>query len=165
MPIISLIAAVDKNNAIGINGKLLCYLPADLAHFKKITTGHSIIMGRKTFDSLPNGALPDRRNIVITRNDNLKFENAEKAGSLEKAIEMCNDEKEIFIIGGGYIYKSGINIADRIYQTQILHSFKEADTFFPKIDETKWKLISSETHLSDKENPYGYIFKVYSSES
>lgn len=165
MPVISLIVAVDENNAIGFNGKLLCHLPADLAHFKKITTGHSIIMGRKTFDSLPNGALPNRRNIVITRNKNIEFENAEKADSLEKAIEMCKGEKEVFIIGGGEIYKPSINIANKIYQTLILHSFEKADTFFPKINNLKWKLLSSETHLPDKENRYGYMFKVYSSES
>jgi len=160
MPVISIIVAVDENNAIGFNGGLLCSLPADMAHFKSVTSGHSIIMGRKTFESLPKGALPDRRNIVITRGRK-DFDNVEKVSSLNEAIGLCKDEKEIFIIGGGEVYKESMRIADKIYQTVIHHCFEKADTYFPEIDKMKWKLISSETHLPDDKNLYGYTFNVY----
>lgn len=164
MPVISLIVAVDENDAIGAEGDLLCNLPADMAHFKAVTTGHSVIMGRKTFESLPNGALPGRRNIVITRGYKT-FENAETAGSLENALKLCENEKEIFIIGGGEIYRQSIEIADKIYMTVIHHSFGKADTYFPELDKNKWKLQSSETHRADNNNLYAYTFNVYFFES
>lgn len=163
MPIISLIAAIDNNNAIGKRAKLLCHLPADLAYFKKLTTGHTVIMGRKTFESLPNGALPNRRNIVLSRNKGLNFENAENAASLDKALKLCGNEDEVFIIGGGEVYEEAVGIAHKLYITVIDYSFDEADTFFPFIDRNRWEKIKSESHQSDENNKYGYTFEVYNS--
>jgi len=163
MPIISIIAAIDLNNAIGKDNKLLYHLPADLARFKLITTGHSIIMGRKTFESLPNGALPNRRNIIITRNKKIAFPGCETATSVEEAINMCYNEDEVFIIGGGQIYEQALEFADSLYLTVIHHIFTNADTFFPKVNWIKWSKISSEVHQPDENNSYKYTFEVYHS--
>ena len=109
---LSIIAAIDRNNAIGRNGQLLCHLPADLKHFKELTSGHTIIMGRVTFDSLPKGALPNRRNIVVTRNPNFKAEGVETALSVEDALWMSRDDSEVFVIGGGQIYRETLPLSD-----------------------------------------------------
>lgn len=158
MNIVSIIVAVDENNAIGKDNNLLCHLPNDLKHFKAVTEGYPVIMGRKTFESLPKGALPNRRNIVITHNKDLHFEKCEMAESLEKAIELCKDESQLFIIGGGTIYKEAMDVADRIYLTRIHHSFEGADTFFPYINPNEWKEVSTENHQPDEKHKYGYSF-------
>lgn len=158
MPIISIIVAIDENNAIGKDNNLLCYLPNDLKYFKSRTEGFSIIMGRKTFQSLPKGALPNRRNIVITRNESLQFQNAEMCSSLMEAIKLCEDEPEIFIIGGGTIYNEAIKFANRLYLTYIHHKFEDADTYFPKIDKNKWKELWREDHIMDEKHKYNYSF-------
>lgn len=158
MTIKSIIVAADGNNAIGKDNNLLCYLPNDLKYFKTITEGHSIIMGRKTFESLPNGALANRRNIVISYNKCLKLPNCEVCLSIEEAIELCNGEDEIFFIGGGSIYKKVIDIADRIYLTSIHHEFEKADTFFPEINATQWKQVFREGHEVDEKHKYRYSF-------
>jgi len=158
MTIISIIVAIDENNAIGKDNNLLCHLPNDLKHFKAITEGHPVIMGRKTFESLPKGALPNRRNIVITRNKGLQFERCEMVSSLEEAIKLFQGEPEVFVIGGGTIYKEAIETADKLYLTRIHHKFEGADTFFPTIKQEEWKEVSREDYKSDEKHKYDYSF-------
>ena len=159
--IISLIAVLGKNNEIGKDNRLLCRLPADLKRFKAITSGHTVVMGRKTFESLPSGSLPDRRNIVISRNTRLKVENAEVYSSLEHALLKCIDELEIFIIGGAQIYEQALPVADKLYITRIHAPFPEADAFFPSIDRNIWKETSREICPADEKNPYPFSFLEY----
>jgi len=158
---ISIIVAADENNAIGIKGNLLVYLPNDLKYFKSVTQGHPVIMGRKTFESLPKGALPNRRNIVITRNKDLHFENCEMVSSTQEALDLCKGEPEVFIIGGGTIYNEAINFADKLYLTRIHHKFDEADTFFPEVDSNIWTEIQAEDHPADERHKYAYSFIIY----
>lgn len=155
---ISIIVAVDENNAIGRDNELLCYLPNDLKHFKTVTSGHTVIMGRKTFESLPKGALPNRRNIVITRNKELSFAGCEMALSLESAIEMCAKEDEVFIIGGGAIYEQSIVLADTLYLTRIHNGFEGVDTYFPKVDNNVWSEVEKESYPADEKHAYSYSF-------
>ena len=159
--IISLIVAVGKNNVIGTEGKLPWRLPADLKHFKKLTEGHSIIMGRKTHESIGR-ALPGRRNIVITRNPDFRADGIEVAHSLEEAIKMSKAafDTEVFVIGGGEIYKMAMPLADRIYFSRV-HTSVAGDAFFPEIDLAEWAETSRETHQSDEKNQYPYSFIVY----
>lgn len=157
---ISIIVAVAENNAIGLNNKLLYWLPNDLKRFKAITTGHTIIMGRKTFESLPKGALPNRRNIVLSRNL-CSFEGAEHYNSLDEAIKNCNEEDEVFIIGGASLYKDAYEMADCLYITEINDTPDKADSFFPEIDKEKWKEESRETYQKDEKHPYSYSFVKY----
>lgn len=156
---ISLIVAISENNAIGKNGGLLCHLPADMRHFKEITAGHTVIMGRKTFESLPKGALPDRKNIIITRNNNYKADNAAVCHSLREALSVAGDEKECFIIGGAELYSSALQEADTFYLTRIHASFPDADTFFPPINYSDWEESANEYHGADDKNkiPYSFI--------
>lgn len=159
--IVSIIVAASKNNAIGKNNELLWHMPADLKFFRKTTSGHAVIMGRKTFDSV-GAALPKRRNIVITRQPNFQAENVEVVGSLGEALDICENEKdEIFIVGGAQIYEQAMHLTDRIYLTRINHDFEDADTFFPEIDDKKWQLEEVEHHESDDKNPYDYSFYLY----
>ena len=136
---ISIIVAIARNHGIGFENKLLYWLPNDLKRFKALTTGHTIIMGRKTFESLPKGALPNRRNIVLSRREGAAFAGAECFPSLEIALSHCKEEEEIFIIGGESVYKQAMDLANRIYLTRVEDSTKEADAFFPIIDEKIWK--------------------------
>lgn len=161
MPILSIIVAVDENDAIGKSNQLLCYLPADLKYFKSVTQGHTILMGRKTFESLPNGALPKRRNIVITRNQELCPERAEACLSLEEGLLLTATEDEVFIIGGGSVYADAMRLADRLYITRIHHAFDAPDTYFPLVDEEDWTLVSEEKHAADEKNAYDYSFLVF----
>lgn len=133
---VNIIAAVSDNGIIGDNGVIPWHLPEDLAHFRKLTTGHTVIMGRKTWDLIGH-ALPNRRNIVVTTQDKT-FEGAQTAHSLDEAIEMA-DTDEVFIIGGGEIYKQAMDKADRLYITRV-HVTVKGDTFFPEIDKDKWVL-------------------------
>lgn len=161
MTIKSIIVAVDENNAIGRDNDLLCHLPNDLKHFKAVTNGYPVIMGRKTFESLPKGALPNRRNIVITRNKYLQFDNCEMCSSIEEAITLCKDEEQIFFIGGGTIYNEVIGLSDILYLTRIHHQFEGTDTFFPKVKENEWKPISEEHHQQDEKHKYAYSFITF----
>lgn len=156
--IISFVVAIAENNAIGRNNQLLWHLPADLKFFKNTTSGHTIIMGRKTYESMGR-ALPNRRNIVISSQPDLKIEGCEVVNSIEKAIEICKGEEEVFIIGGGNIYKQSLPICNRIYLTIVHHSF-EADTFFPELNTQDWKEVSREDHHADEKHPYNYSFIV-----
>ncbi len=139
---ITIIVAVDLNNAIGRGGDMLYHLGADLRRFKALTMGHTLIMGRTTFDSLPKGALPGRRNIVVSRNTAFSAPGAERASSLEEAIAMAGDA-EIFIIGGGQIYTQALPLADTIELTVISDRAEGADTFFPAIPEEEFERVSS----------------------
>lgn len=161
MALLSIIVAVDEQKAIGKGNNLLCHLPNDLKYFKSVTSGHTVIMGRKTFESLPNGALPNRRNIVITRNKDLQFRDAEMCNSIEEAIALCKDEDEAFIIGGGSIYKEAVKFADKLYITFIHHSFEGADTFFPEINPGIWKEVWRESHQADEKHRFAYSFVRY----
>ncbi|WP_256012404.1 dihydrofolate reductase [Desertivirga xinjiangensis] len=157
--IISAVVVVDANNGIGKENKLLVHFPADLKRFKNITTGHSIVMGRKTFDSMGR-ALPNRRNIVISRQADLVTEGAEIARSLEEALNLCRDEDEVFIIGGAEIFKQAFAITDRIYLTRIHKSF-EADTFFPDISNRSWREAERTDFQPDEKTPFSYSFITY----
>jgi dihydrofolate reductase len=165
-----MIAAIGKNNALGKDNTLLWNMPADMKHFRETTRGHTVIMGRKTFESLPNGPLPKRENIVVTREKGYSrpgivvmhsLEEALRYASLEqgKHFEEKQEETEIFIIGGGELYKAGMAFANKLYITRIDDS-PEADTFFPEIG-PEWKEISKEEHLPDAEHIHAYTFFVY----
>ncbi|GHS99784.1 dihydrofolate reductase [Bacteroidia bacterium] len=158
---ISIIVAIGKNNEIGKGNDLLCHLPADLKHFKEITSGHTVIMGRKTFDSLPKGPLPNRKNIVISRNKDLKIEGAIVYSSLDYALIKLMDEDEVFIIGGAQMYAQILPDADKLYLTKIHAEFPEADVFFPSINYHEWREVSRETHLADEKHPYSFTFVEY----
>jgi dihydrofolate reductase len=157
---ISLVVAIGKNYAIGNNGDLLWHLPKDMKRFKEITWGHYVLMGRKTYESIPEKyrPLPGRPNIVIT-NSNKKFEGCITAKSLSEAIELAkqNGESELMVIGGGKIYEQTLATADKIYLTIVQHDF-EADTFFPKIDNTEWKEENKTTIPTDEKHKYAMTF-------
>lgn len=157
---ISLIAAIAANNAIGKQQDLLCHLPNDLKRFKTITLGHTIVMGRRTFESLPKGALPGRTNIVVTHQSDATWENTIVKHSIDDVFADA-DEKEIFVIGGATLYKQTIDHADRLYLTHIHHTFAEADTFFPPINYDEWREIEREEHTADERHPYDYSFVTY----
>jgi dihydrofolate reductase len=154
--IVSIIVAIGDNNAIGKDNQLLWYLPADLRHFRDKTSGHTIIMGRKTFDSVGK-PLPKRRNIVITRQD-IQIEGCEVVKSIDDALELCKDEHEVFIGGGAEIYRQAMIKTDRIYLT-IVHQSFDADTFFPEINHDLWVETSHVDHAADEKNniPYSFI--------
>lgn len=158
--IISLIVAADEHNGIGKNNQLLCHLPADLKYFKQTTSGHHIVMGRKTYDSIGR-PLPNRVNMVITRNSLLNLPGCVVVADLKQAIDYAaqNGETELFITGGGTIYEQALSMAHRIYLTRIHHNF-DADTFFPVIEPTSWKELSNEFHEKDEKNVYDYTFQV-----
>jgi dihydrofolate reductase len=159
--VVSLIVAVDERYAIGKRQQLLCHLPNDMKHFKEITTGHTVIMGRKTFESLPGGALPNRRNIVVSAGAGARFENAVQYGSLQDALKACEDEEEVFIIGGGSVYRQAMPLADKIYLTLIRHAFEGADTFFPPVDTAKWVETTRRDFEKDEKHLYSYSFFTY----
>ena len=158
---ISIIVAISEENAIGKKGGLLCHLPNDLKHFKAVTSGATVIMGERTFFSLPKHPLPNRRNIVITDVAGKTFDGAESAYSIEEAVNLVKDEKEAFIIGGGMVYRQFMPIADKLYITHIHHSWSDADTFFPEIKASEWQRTSEEKHLADENNPFDYTFAEY----
>ena len=157
---ITIIVAAAENNAIGKDNDLIWSLPNDLKRFKKLTSGHSIIMGRKTFDSFP-GLLPNRKHIVISRNKNISFsDEVTVVNNFEDAIRETGDDENPFIIGGGQIYKLAMDLGDKIELTRVHEEFK-ADTFFPKIDEDKWKLIHEEFNEKDQRHQFSFTYKTY----
>lgn len=157
---IALIAAVSRNNAIGYENKLIYWLPNDLKRFKALTTGHTIIMGSNTFRSLPKGALPNRRNIVLSRRDNA-FAGAEHFSSLEEALSACNNEEIVYIIGGEKLYATAMPLADILYLTEVDDTPDKADAFFPEFDKEKWVLTEKEEHPVDEKHNYPYSFSTY----
>jgi dihydrofolate reductase len=159
---ISIIVAISQENAIGKNGQLLCHLPSDLQHFKQITSGKTVVMGERTFFSLPKHPLPNRKNIVLTDVPNKTFEGAQSVYSIEEIVDLFSKtDEEIFIIGGGMVYRQMMPFADKLYITHIHHSWADADTFFPEIDSNTWTLTQSETMPADDKNPYDYSFAEY----
>jgi dihydrofolate reductase len=157
---ISIIVAIAENRAIGFENKLLYWLPNDLKRFKALTTGHTIIMGRKTFESLPKGALPNRRNIVLSRQDT-EFPGAERYASLEDALAQCQNEEEVFIIGGASVYQEAMPLANKLCVTHIEDTPKQADAFFPEIDPSVWEVTSCEAHPTDEKHHQAYRFIDY----
>ena len=152
---ISIIVAVSENLGIGKKNDLLWHLPEDLKRFKKLTFGNTVIMGKRTWESLPRRPLPGRKNVVITDIPDETFEGAVTAYSIEDAVGKCEKSEEIFIIGGGSIYRQFIDIADRLYITHV-HKKAPADIYFPKIDRRTWKVIEKEEFRSG-EAPYTYV--------
>jgi dihydrofolate reductase len=158
--IISLLVAMDEMQGIGLEGRLPWHLPADLNHFKSLTMGHYLIMGRKTYESIER-PLPGRTMIVVTHNPDFKPEGCLVSHSLESAINLVEGrgEEEVFIIGGGEIFAQALPIADRIYIT-LVHTRLPADIYFPAYTQHDWKEVSSESHSADRNNPYPYTFKI-----
>ncbi|SHH85783.1 dihydrofolate reductase [Wenyingzhuangia marina] len=156
---ITLIAAIGDNNELGKNNDLIWHLPADLKRFKKITTGHHIIMGRKTYESIGK-PLPNRTTIIITRNKNYKVEGCITTDSLEHAIEIAKKDENAFVIGGAKIYKKAIDLVDELDICEVHRTF-DADVFFPKIDTNIWEEIKREDFKSDEKNIYDYSFVKY----
>lgn len=157
---ISIISAIGKNNEIGKKNALLWDLPADLKHFRETTTGKTVIMGQKTFESIGR-PLPNRKNIVLTQDKHFKAEGVVIFYSVEELEKNLSGDEENFIIGGGQIYKIFIEKVDKLYITHVNANFPDADTFFPEIDKDKWREISREEHTADEKNPYAYTFTVY----
>jgi dihydrofolate reductase len=156
--IVTMVVAIGENNAIGKNNELLWYLPKDLRHFKTITSGHTVIMGRKTYESVGK-PLPKRRNIIITRNREFAVEGAEVVHTIEDALKLCKADEEVFIIGGAEIYKMAMQHTDKIYLT-VVHENFEADAFFPEIDKNLWVETASETHSPDDKNNLSFTFST-----
>lgn len=150
---LSIIVAVASDGAIGRANDLLWHLPADLKRFKELTTGHTILMGRKTFESLPRGPLPNRRNIIISRSLPAQ-PGAEVYPTIQQALEACASDEEVFIIGGGEIYRQLLPNTEQIYLTRVQASFPDAEVFFPELDPTKWIEEVREVYPRDERNEY-----------
>ena len=156
---ITIIAAAGKNNELGKDNDLVWHLPDDFKRFKKLTTGHHIIMGRKTFESFPK-PLPNRVHVVITRNKDYNPEGAIIVHSMSEALEIAKDDEQPFIIGGGEIYKLGLEVADKIELTRVHKNF-EADTFFPEIPIDKWELIQEELYKKDERHKFDFTYQTF----
>lgn len=154
-----MIAAASGNDVIGKDNDMLWRLPDDFKRFKALTSGHSIIMGRKTFESLP-GILPNRTHVIVTRNKDYKVDGCEVESSLVEALITSRTEKDVFIIGGGEIYKQGMELADKIELTRV-HANFEGDTFFPEINLNEWKLVKEEFHDRDLKHQYSFTYQTY----
>ena len=157
---ISIIVAIAKNLAIGKNNDLLWHLPDDLKRFRKITSGHTVIMGKRTYESLPRRPLPNRRNMVVTDCPGEQFEGCEMAYSISEAIAKCNPSEENFVIGGASVYRQFLPHAHRLYLTRVDKSF-EGDVFFPEIDFSQWILISGSELFYDETGGFSFRYEVY----
>lgn len=155
---ISMIAAVAKNRAIGFENKLLYWLPNDLKRFRQLTTGHTIVMGRRTFESLPKGALPNRRNCVLTRTVS-QLPGCECFASWDDFMATCQPGEDIYIIGGATLYNELLDKADRLCLTEVDDTPDEADAFFP--DYSRWRVATKEAHPKDERHAFGYAFVDY----
>ena len=157
---LTIIAAVSENNALGKDNQLLWHLPEDFKRFKTLTSRHYIVMGRKTFESFPK-PLPNRTHIIITRQiDYQAPDGCVVVSSLEKAMALCPANEEAFVIGGGEIYQQAINIVDKIDVTRV-HTTIDADTFFPEIDTNIWKLVFEEFHPKDEKHAFDFTFLTF----
>ncbi|MVZ67267.1 dihydrofolate reductase [Sphingobacterium sp. DK4209] len=159
-PTLTLIVAASENNAIGKNNQMLWHLPNDFKYFKSQTMDHSIVMGRKTFESIGK-PLPGRRNIVITRQATFEAEDVDVANSLQDVFSYCRDEQEVFIIGGAQIYQQALPLASKVLLTRVHATIEDADAYFPVLPSDDWELISSEPHSKDEKHQYDYTFEVY----
>ena len=157
---LALIAAIANNNAIGFENKLLYWLPNDLKRFKELTTGHTIIMGSNTFRSLPKGALPNRRNIVLSRKEK-EFPSCETFSSLEEALANCNGTELVYVIGGEMLYRAALPLADILCLTEIDDTPEKADAFFPEFTRSDWEIIEQEEHTPDEKHAFNYRFVTY----
>lgn len=157
--ILSIIVAAAENNVIGRDNTLIWHLSADLKHFKQLTTGHTVVMGRNTFDSIGK-ALPQRRNIILTRNAAFSAEGCEIAGNMDEVMEMVKNEDEVFIIGGGAVYRECWERADKLYLTRV-HTQAEGDTLIPAVDNNRWELVSKQDFSADEKNEFDYSFMEY----
>ena len=158
---VSLIAAVARNGGIGRDGGLLCPLPADLRRFKQLTVGHPVIMGRRTFESLPKGALPNRRNIVLSRQAGASFPGAETFATLRDALASCRQGEQVFVIGGASVYKEALPLANRLCLTRIAARPPRADVYFPRFNSRHWRVALREKHAPDAKNRQRYQFVDY----
>ena len=161
MPKISLIAAVAADLAIGRDNDLLCHLPGDLKHFKALTLDHTIVMGRRTFESLPGGALPRRRNIVLSSRPQTLPDTVTVCTSWQEAVGLAAPDEELFVIGGATLYAQTIDLADRLYITEIHHTFPDADVFFPPIDKSLWREVERVDFPADERHAYPYSFVTF----
>ena len=152
-----IIAAVARNRAIGLENKLLYWLPNDLKRFKALTTGHTIIMGRNTFLSLPKGALPNRRNVVLSRTVK-EIPGCDVYATLDEALASCQPDEQVYIIGGASVYEQALDKADRLCLTEIDDTPQQADAFFPAINPGQWHEVSREEHKADERNQFDYTF-------
>ena len=148
-----------ENRVIGINNTLPWRLPADLRHFRKLTTGHHVIMGRRNYESIGR-PLPDRHNIVVTRNPNYRAPGCQVKDSIEKALQDIQNDPEIFIIGGAEIYRQALSMTDRMHLT-LVHAEVDGDIYFPEFDTHDWKETSRTRHEADEKNPFAYSFVTY----
>lgn len=158
---LSIICALDERRAIGNKGGLLYRLSADLRRFKRLTTGHTVLMGRKTFESLPKGALPDRRNVVISRRAGYTAPGIEVFSSFEDALASCAADEEVIVIGGESVYAAALPLASRLFLTHVHASAAEADAFFPPFDAAHWRLAAEERHEADEKNVAPFTFADY----
>lgn len=154
-----LIAAVAENNALGKNNDLLWHLPNDFKRFKEVTSGHYIVMGRKTFESFPK-PLPNRTHVIITRQKDFKHEGCIVVSDIEKAIAACPENEDIYIIGGGEIYTQSIHFADQLDITKVHHSF-DADVYFPEINPDIWELTNETFHPKDEKHLFDFTFQTF----
>ena len=154
-----MIAALAENNALGKNNDLLWHLPNDFKRFKEITSGHHIIMGRKTFESFPK-PLPNRTHVIITRQNDFEHEGCIVVQNIEKALSVCPINENLYIIGGGEIYQQSISFADQLDITRVHHSF-DADVYFPEIDPEIWELTSETFHQKDERHLFDYTFQTF----
>lgn len=156
---ISFVVAMDQNRVIGKENQLPWHLPADLKYFKKVTTGHTIVMGRKTFESIGR-PLPNRRNVVLTRDEQYEAEGCEVVNTIEEVLSIARKEEECFVIGGTEVFMLFWDHVDRLYVTYIDESF-EGDTFFPEIDRAEWEIVGVEEGVVDEKNRYRHEFRTY----
>lgn len=158
---LSLIAAIDRHRAIGYQNKLLFWLPNDLKRFKALTTGHTILMGRKTFESLPKGALPHRRNVVLSSSQSLTLHGAEVFHSLQEALDACHPDELVYVIGGASLYQQALPLADALCLTEIDAEAPQADAWFPPIEPNVWYEKSRDARPADEKHPCPYAFVDY----
>lgn len=162
--IISIVVAVGENNAIGRGGDLLWRLPKDMQFFKETTIGHNVVMGRKTYESIPPKFRPlvGRVNIVVTRQEGYEAPGCRVVQSVEDAIAFAkaNEEEELMVIGGGEIYRQLFDRADKIYLTKVMHSFEDADTFFPQLSPNRWRMVQMQRHSADEKHAYDFEFQI-----
>lgn len=154
-----IISAIDEHRAIGFRGALLFHLPADLRHFRLLTTGHTVVMGRKTFESLPKGALPNRRNIVLSRSLT-SLPGCECFPSLDAALAACADDEEVFVIGGEAVYAAALPLAQHLHLTHVHAVASQADAFFPPYGR-EWQLVEKEEHMPDDKHAHAFTFAHY----
>ncbi|MCT4588548.1 MAG: dihydrofolate reductase [Carboxylicivirga sp.] len=156
---LAMIVAIDQKNGIGVGDDQLAYISADLKRFKALTTGHTILMGRKTFEALPKGALPNRRNVVITRQTGYEAKGTDVVNSLDDALKLCKDDEKVFVIGGGEIYKTFLPDTQALYLTRIEHTFEEATVFFPEINMDEWSIVKEEGPFMDEKTQLSYSYQ------